>query len=106
MQEIHNFIDAEIKRLEKYYGGKDVDELTMAMGFKVIEEIGELYEQILTHKGYQRKEKLEKLDREEIKKEFADVIFTILILARRFNINIEEAIKIKMEEIKKRFYEK
>jgi len=106
MQEIDTFIDTEIKRLEKYYEGKGIDELTMAMGFKVIEEIGELYDQILTHKGYQRKDKLEKLDKEEIKKEFADVIFTILILARRFNINIEEAIKIKMEEIKKRVYEK
>lgn len=106
MQEIDTFIDTEIKRLEKYYEGKGVDELTMVTGFKVIEEIGELYDQILTHKGYQRKDKLESLDKEEIKKEFADVIFTILILARRFNINIEEAIKIKMEEIKKRVYEK
>ena len=78
----------------------------MAMGFKVIEEIGELFNEILTNKGYQKKEKIDNLNKEEIKKEFADVIFTILILAKRFNIDIEKAIEIKMNEIKKRFYKK
>jgi len=106
MEEIHKFIDSEIKRLENYYSDKNIDELTMAMGFKVIEEIGELYEQILANKGYQRKDKLDNLDKEEIKKEFADVLFTILILARKFDVNIEEAIKLKMQEIKERDYGK
>jgi len=106
IKEINKFIDEEIVRLEHYYSGKDKNELTMAMGFKVVEEIGELFKEILGHKGYQSKSKLDKLDREEIKKEFADVIFTTLILAKRFNVDIEEAIKIKMEEIKKRDYTK
>jgi NTP pyrophosphatase (non-canonical NTP hydrolase) len=104
IKEINEFIQGEILRLEEYYRGKDKNELTMAMGFKVVEEIGELFHEILSHKGYQRKEKLDKLDKEDIKKEFAEVIFTVLILAKRFNIDIEEAIKIKMQEIKKRDY--
>ncbi|MEK6886016.1 MAG: MazG nucleotide pyrophosphohydrolase domain-containing protein [Nanoarchaeota archaeon] len=106
IKEINNFIDGEILRLEDYYKAKDKNELTMAMGLKVVEEIGELFKEILGHKGYQSKSKLDKLDREEIKKEFADVIFTTLILAKRFNVDIEEAIKIKMAEIKKRDYNK
>ncbi len=106
IDEINKFIDEEIIRLEEYYKGKDKNELTMAMGFKVVEEIGELFKEILGHKGYQSKSKLEKLDKEEIKKEFADVIFTTLILAKRFDVDIEKAIKIKMQEIKKRDYNK
>jgi NTP pyrophosphatase (non-canonical NTP hydrolase) len=104
IKEINYFIESEIKRLESYYSKKDKEELTMAMGFKVVEEIGELFNEILAHKGYQRKDKLDKLNKEEINKEFADVIFTILILAKRFNIDVEQAIRIKMEEIKKRSY--
>jgi len=107
IKEINKFLEEEIKKLEEYYR-KDRDqdgrELTMAMGFKVIEELGELFNEMLAHKGYQKKDKLEKLDKEEIKKEFADVIFTVLMLARRFNINTGEAIKIKMEELKERGY--
>ena len=105
LDEINEFIESEIKRLEEYYDNKDKDELTMAMGFKVVEELGELFNEMLTNKGYQRKEKL-KDNEEEIKKEFADVIFVTLILAKRFNVDIKEAIKIKMEEIKKRDYKK
>ncbi len=106
IEEINKFINEEIKRLEEYHSEKDKDELTMAMGFKVVEEIGELFEEMLKKKGYQRKDKLEKQSEEEIKKEFADVIFTVLILAKRFDIDIEDAIKIKMSEIKKRKYTK
>ena len=106
IKEINEFIEHEIKRLEDYYADKHCDELTMAMGFKVIEEMGELFNEMLTHKGYQRKEKLEKIQVDEIKKEFADVIFTVLILAKRFDVNIEEAMKIKMNEIKQRVYKK
>ena len=104
IKEINHFIESEIKRLEAYYSDRDSKELEMAMGFKMIEEIGELFEQLLKHKGYQRKDKLNNYNEEELKKEFADVIFTVLIMAKKFNIDIEDAIKIKMDEIKKRNY--
>ncbi len=106
MKEINEFIENEIKRLEEYYSEKDSNELTMAMGFKVVEELGELFEEILKNKGYQRKDKLDSMDEDEVKKEFADVIFTLLILAKRFDVDIEKSIKIKMEEIKNREYKK
>tara|TARA_B100000315_G_scaffold260312_1_gene320758 strand:+ start:175 stop:501 length:327 start_codon:yes stop_codon:yes gene_type:complete len=106
IKDINEFIEDEIKRLEEYYSEKNRDELTMAMGFKVIEEIGELFEELLKNKGHQRKDKLEKINTEDIKKEFADVIFTTLIMAKEFDVDIEDAIKIKMDEIKKRDYNK
>ena len=104
IKEINEFIENEIEKLEERYKDRDENELTMAMGFKVIEELGELFCEFLSHKGYQRKEKLEKMDKEGIKKEFADVIFTVLIMAKRFDIDIEDAIKIKMEDLKGREY--
>ncbi len=104
IREINQFIEKEIKKLEKHYNDKDDKELTMAMGFKVVEELGELFEELLKHKGYQRKSKLDNLNEKDLKKEFADVIFIVLTIAKRFGVDIEEAIKIKMEEMKKRDY--
>ncbi|MBR9706595.1 hypothetical protein GOV14_06170 [Candidatus Pacearchaeota archaeon] len=105
IKELNEFIDWEINRLEDYYKDKDEKELTMAMSLKLIEETGELFNEILAHKGYQRKSKLEKLKKDDIEKEFADVLFVLIIIARRFNIDIEKSIKEKMEIIKKRNYE-
>ena len=102
IKEINQFIEEEISRLEKYFNHKDNNELTMAMGFKVIEELGELFSELLTYKGYGRKEKV--VNKDEIKKEFADILFTILIMAKRFDVDIEDAIKLKMDEIKGREY--
>ncbi len=104
LKELNEFIDEEIKRLKEYYQLKEDEELTLAMAIKIGEELGELYNEVLAHKGYQRKDKLENLNKKEIENEIADVIFTILILSRRFNINIEEALKEKMNKIKNRSY--
>lgn len=106
LEEINQFIEEERKRLEKYYGDKEDSELTMATGFKLVEEMGELFNELLTYKGYQRKDKLENFDMKNLEKEFADVIFVTLILAKRFNIDVEKAIKIKMAEVKGRVYKK
>jgi NTP pyrophosphatase (non-canonical NTP hydrolase) len=106
MKDVNRFIECEIQRLEEYYKDKDKNELTMAMTIKVIEEIGELFQEILSHGGYQRKDKLDKLNKKDIEKEFADVMITLLILAKRFDVNIEDALKIKIEEIKNRTYKK
>jgi NTP pyrophosphatase (non-canonical NTP hydrolase) len=106
IKEINQFIDKEIERLKKYYDSKNDEELTLAMAIKIGEELGELYNELLAHKGYQRKDKLEKLDKEEIGREIADVLFTTLIIARRLNIDVEKAIKDKMNKINARNYEK
>jgi NTP pyrophosphatase (non-canonical NTP hydrolase) len=102
VSEINNFIESEIKKLESHYSHKDGEKLTMAMGFKVVEETGELFNELLSHEGYQRKDKLEKFKIEDLEKEFADVIFSTLILAKRFHVDIEKAMKIKMSELKNR----
>jgi len=104
LKELNKFIDEEIKKLKEYYQLKGDEELTLAMAIKIGEEFGELYNEVLAHKGYQRKDKLENLNENEIENEMADVILTTLILSGRFNINIEEALKEKMNKIKMREY--
>ncbi len=104
LKEINAFIDSEIKRISEYYNTRDEEELTLAMTIKMGEEMGELYNEILAHKGFQRKDKLEKMDVKEIENEIADVVFTTFILARRFNIDIEKAINDKISKLKERKY--
>ena len=105
-KEINSFVDGEIKRLEKYYDLKDDEELTLAMALKIGEELGELFNEVLAHKGYQRKSKLDKVDKKEIEDEFADVILTTFILVRRFNIDLGSALKDKIGKIQGRNYNK
>ncbi|MEK6893481.1 MAG: hypothetical protein AABX07_04725 [Nanoarchaeota archaeon] len=104
IKEVNEFIEEELDRLNEYYKDKNKDELTMAIGFKIIEELGELFKEMLSHKEYQRKDKLDKLDRQNLEKEFADVIISVLIMAKKFDVDVEKAIKIKMAEIKGRVY--
>ena len=104
IKELEKFIEEEIKKLERYYKEKGEEELTLAMTAKMAEEMGELINEILAHKGFQRKEKLENLNKEELEKEFTDVLVTALILAKRFNIKIEEAIKKRIDKLKSRKY--
>lgn len=104
IKELEQFIEEEIKKLVNYYKNKSDEELTLAMTAKMAEEMGELINEILSHKGFQRKEKLENLKKEELGKEFADVLVTALILAKRFDIDIEAALKKRMNKLKERSY--
>lgn len=106
IKEINDFIDWEVARLDEHYKDKDEKEILLANTIKIGEELGELYNEVLAHKGFQRKDKLDKMDVKEIEKEIADVILTTFILARRFNINIENALNTKIEKIKSRDYNK
>ena len=104
INEISEFVDGEILRLREMYSSKSDEELTLAMTIKMGEEMGELFNQVLAHKGFQRKDKLNTIDKEEIEHEIADVLITTDILSKRFNINIEEALKKKIAKIKGRSY--
>jgi NTP pyrophosphatase (non-canonical NTP hydrolase) len=47
---------------------------------------------------------LDKLDKKEIEGEFADVVLTTFMLARRFDIDIGSALKDKISKIQGRNY--
>lgn len=102
LKELLKFIETENKRLRKHY---DVDDAKMilAQTVKVSEEFGELCNDILAHSDLQRKQKLDELDRENIREEFADVLITVLILAESMNIDVEKALEEKIKKIDKRY---
>ncbi len=106
IKEINEFVEEEVKRIKEYYSNKSDEELILAMIVKTIEEIGELFNEILAHKGFQRKTKLDKLDEKNLETELADSLITLFIIGNRFNIDIETALKNKMDKLKQRSYTK
>jgi len=64
----------------------------------LVEEIGEIGREINNQRL-----RPEKFDKENFKKEFADTLLFLLYLAEIYNVDIQKAIKEKMNELKKRF---
>ena len=102
MKELKDFIELESKRLRKQFKVDD-EKFALGQNVKLMEEVGELSSEVLTHLSLQRKRKLENHDKENIQDEFADVIFTTLILAKVMDVDIENALKNKIEKINKRY---
>ena len=67
---------------------------------KTTEEVGELSDAVLDYFGRQREDKQHNAD--ELALEVADVIIAVSILAKSFNVNVEEALRTKIAKIKKR----
>ena len=72
---------------------------------KVQEELGELAEQILKMDKLQRDEKGE-FNLEELKKEFADVILSLLIFAKTLGLSLSEILDSKLDQVVNRYMEK
>ncbi len=104
LKQILKFIDLEDKRLIKKFGkNSSSKEKILARMVKLTEEVGELADEILVLNGDQRKEKLNKQNKNNLADEFADVIITTLLLAKRVDINIEKALSQKIKKINKRY---
>lgn len=98
------FITKEDKRLREYYGNyKDEEKRILARTVKLTEELGELCDEVLSFNSLQRQDKLDKHDVNNLSEEFADVLITTLLLAQVMNVDIEKALKQKMEKIDKRY---
>ena len=103
LKDLLKFIEIEDGRLKKYYGGySDQEKRILARTVKLTEELGELCNEILAHISFQRKQKLDN-HKENLPEEFADVIITTLLLAKAMNIDIEKALKKKIEKVNKRY---
>ena len=74
----------------------------LAYTAKLGEEVGELAEQVLARFGYQRKSKELAQGADELADECADVIIVSLFLAEAAGVDIEKALKRKMEKLEKR----
>ncbi len=104
MKNLLKFIELEDQRLKKhYYINVDNDKLILARTVKLTEELGELCEEVLSHNSFQRKEKLDLHQKENLPEEFADVIITTLLLAKAMEVDIEKALEKKIEKINNRY---
>lgn len=104
MKDLLKFIEIEDKRLKKhYFNNIDNSKLILARAIKITEELGELCKEVLLYYSFQRKEKLEQHQKENLPEEFADVIITTLLLAKAMHVDIEKALEKKIEKINNRY---
>ena len=79
------------------------DQRIFARTMKIVEELGELADEILTSMNLQRNSKIEKFSRANMEDEFADVFGSLILLAHELEIDIDEVMKRKIEFTNKRF---
>ncbi len=104
LKDLKKFIKKEDQRLRKYYGDyKDEEKRILARTVKLTEELGELCDEVLSHSSMQRKDKLDKCNKNNLSEEFADVLITTLLLAEVMKVDIEKALKEKIKKIDKRY---
>jgi len=102
IEELQDFTDWEIKRVDSHFG-KSSEMMKLWTAVKLSEEIGELQAEILGQANLQRKKETT-FTKESLEKEFADVIISACILARRHNIDIIDALTKKIDIIRRRKY--
>ena len=102
--EVLQFIDVEDKRLRDKYGNyPDEEKRILARTVKMTEEVGELCNEILSFCSLQRPEKLDNHSTKSLADEFADVMFTTLLLAKATNVDIKSAMQEKINKINARY---
>ena len=89
--------------LNKRWPLKDQDQRIFARTMKIVEELGELSDEILTSMNLQRDSKIANFSRENLEDEFADVFASLLLLGNELEIDIEDVIKRKIAYTRKRF---
>ena len=82
---------------------KDQDQRVFARTMKILEELGELADEILTSMNLQRNSKIAKFSQENLEDEFADVLASLMLLGNELEIDVEDVIKRKIDFTKKRF---
>ncbi len=74
-----------------------------ARTMKIVEELGELSDEILTSMNLQRNSKIAKFSHQNIEDEFADVLGSLILLAHELEIDVEEVIQRKIHFTRERF---
>ncbi len=100
-----NYLDSTSKIsnfLSSHRNNNDNKTEILARTVKLSEEVGELSEAVLTFIGDQRKEKLDKFKKEHLESEIADVIITATMIAMSTDVDIDRAIKNKLDKINNR----
>lgn len=89
--------------LNKKWPLKNKQQRIFARTMKIVEELGELSDEILTSMNLQRDTKIEEFNHQNIEDEFADVLGSLILLSHELEIDIEEVIQRKIDFTRKRF---
>ncbi|OGJ39579.1 MAG: hypothetical protein A2582_01885 [Candidatus Pacebacteria bacterium RIFOXYD1_FULL_39_27] len=95
-QEISNF-------LNKRWPLKDKEQQIFARTMKIVEELGELSDEILTSMNLARDSKIARFSQENMQDEFADVFGSLILLAIELNIDITQVMRKKIDFTRERF---
>lgn len=71
---------------------KDENQRIFARTMKIVEELGELSDEILTSMNLQRNSKIANFSRKNLEDEFADVFGSLLLLGIELNIDIKDVV--------------
>lgn len=82
---------------------KNDQQRIFARTMKIVEELGELSDEILTSMNLQRNTKIEQFSHQNIEDEFADVMGSLLLLGIELDIDVEEVMQRKINFTRQRF---
>lgn len=82
---------------------KDKQQQIFARIMKLVEELGELSDEILTSMNLARDSKIAKFSRENMEDEFADVLASLILLANELDIDVEKVMRKKIDFTRDRF---
>jgi NTP pyrophosphatase (non-canonical NTP hydrolase) len=99
ISQLNAFASKEISRIRHALKLVDPNKLALAVAVKLSEETGELSSQVLRQQGLQRKDKKQG----NLDEEVADVIITSFILASATGVDVESALRNKMQKIDDRY---
>lgn len=70
---------------------------------KIVEELGELSDEILTSMNLQRNSKIQKFSQQNIEDEFADVLGSLILLGIELDIDVKAVMQRKIDFTRERF---
>lgn len=82
---------------------KNNEQRVFARTMKIMEELGELSDEILTSMNLQRNTKIANFSHENVADEFADVLGSLLLLGIELDIDVEAVMKKKLAFTRERF---
>lgn len=87
--------DTEIQRFESQLGEKEYDEVLFLYLSKISEDIGNLASTVMSTQGITEK----KMTTKESHNSFAEALYSIVMLAKRMDINLQQAMEEKISRL-------
>jgi NTP pyrophosphatase (non-canonical NTP hydrolase) len=98
---------AEYRIIAKFFNERwplpDKNQRVFARTMKIIEELGELSDELLTSMNLSRDTKIAKFSQENIEDEFADVLACVVSLGIELDLDVEEVMRRKIKFTHERY---